>query len=299
MDRVDELRHLLRKDEYAEAEKYEQSLQEASEEYHKAISKRFYDKQAPLRLIKTKCDFTKEVMCECMCNLYESALIIDDVEKYSDVLRDAMKKHCMSIMENANSNSELEKLFENASPYVKGMINLAESAWDNKSDEEIKEYENKIILSKDDMDLINKFETSEGKDVYASDLQDRVIDVYKTEEKLGSEQKEKVQAVVDELSKLKSSTEEDKNDSNSVTESIEFGCNLFNNTPKTIFNAIFINKSKSYMNESASVNLEENSEKILAETIATYTLLETVHALGFKTYTDEEKANMRMEFFIS
>ena len=294
MGKIDELRRLLRKDEYDAAEAEERSLNESISDFHKGMSQKFYDKNAPLRLIKIKCDFAKEIICECMCNLYESSLIIDDVDKYSNILRKSMKDQCMSIMESASSIHDLEKMFENSSPYIKNMINLAETAFENKSEEDVKEYENKIILSKDDVDLINKFESMEGKDVYATDLQNRVIDVYKAEEKLGAEQKEKVQNIVDELSKLNSS-----NKDNSMTESVEFGCKLFNNTPNTIFNAIFINKSKAYMNESASANLEDNSEKILAETIATYTLLETIHSLGFKTYTPEEKKNIRMEFFIS
>ena len=148
------------------------------------------------------------------------------------------------------------------------------------------------------MDFIKKFEAEEGKDVYASGLQDRVIDVYKAEEKLGEEQKEKVQAVVDELAKLKS-TGADKDEKDIVTESIEYGTSLFNTTPKTLFSAIFINKSKNAMNESASADLLNNGEQILAETIATYTLLETIHALGIKSYSRDEVNDLKMEFFIS
>ena len=298
MDRVEKLRMLLRKDEYAELEQQENALNEAASVYHKQIAAKIHDKEAPLRRIRNKCAFTKEIICECMCNLYESALVIDDVDKYSNALRGVMKENCMSIMENAKNDSELETLFEDASPYVKDMLVLAEEAYNNKTDEEVKEFDNKVLLNKDDLTLIKKFETEEGKDVYASGLQDRVIDVYKTEEKLGEEQKDKVQAVVDALIKTKASTGADDN-TKSISESIEGGINLFNTTPKSIFNSIFINKSKNAMNESASVNLEDNAEKILAETIATYTLLETIHALGFKKYNEKEKRDLRYQFFIS
>lgn len=298
MSRIEEFRRLRNKEEYAEVEKNEQALQEAATNFHKAINDRYYEKQAPLRRIKAQCDFTKTMLCECVCNLYESALVIDDVEKYSNSLRKAMTDQCMSIMECATNNSELTKLFENASPYIKGILNLAESAFDQKTEDEIKAFENKIVLSKEDMDFIKKFEAEEGKDVYATGLQDRVIDVYKAEEKLGEEQKEKVQAVVDELAKLKS-TGADKDEKDIVTESIEYGTSLFNTTPKTLFSAIFINKSKNLMNESASADLLENGEQILAETIATYTLLETIHALGIKSYSRDEVNNLKMEFFIS
>ena len=298
MSRIEELRRLRNKEEYAEVERNEQALQEAATEFHNAINNKYYEKQAPLRRMKSKCDFTKAMICECVCNLYESALVIDDVEKYSDSLRKAMTEQCMSIMECATNSNELTKLFENASPYIKGILTLAEAAFEQKPEEEVKAFEDKIVLSKEDMDFIKKFEAEEGKDVYASGLQDRVIDVYKAEEKLGEEQKEKVQAVVDELAKLKS-TGADKDENDIVTESIEYGTSLFNTTPKTLFSAIFINKSKNAMNESASADLLNNGEQILAETIATYTLLETIHALGIKSYSRDEVNDLKMEFFIS
>ena len=298
MGRIEEFRRLRNKEEYAEAERNEQALQEAATEFHNAINNRYYEKQAPLRRIKNKCEFTKAMLCECVCNLYESALVIDDVEKYSDSLRKAMTDQCMAIMESATSNNELSKLFENASPYVKGILALAEAAFGEKTEEEVKAFDDKIVLSKEDMDFIKKFEAEEGKDVYATGLQDRVIDVYKAEEKLGEEQQEKVQAVVDELAKLKS-TGAEKDEKDIVTESIEYGTSLFNTTPKTLFSAIFINKSKHAMTESASADLLENGDQILAETIATYTLLETIHALGIKSYSRDEVNDLKMEFFIS
>ena len=298
MSRIEELRRLRRKEEYAEEERNQQALQEAAVDFHNSINNKYYEKQAPLRRMKNKCEFTKAMICECVCNLYESALVIDDVEKYSNSLRKAMTDQCMSIMESATNSYELAKLLENASPYVKGILTLAETAFEQKDEEEVKAFDNKIVLSKEDMGFIKKFEAEEGKDVYASGLQDRVIDVYKAEEKLGEEQKEKVQAVVDELAKLKS-TGADKDEKDIVTESIEYGAGLFNTTPKTLFSAIFINKSKNAMNESASADLLENGEIILAETIATYTLLETIHALGIKSYSRDEVNDLKMEFFIS
>lgn len=299
MDRLEELRRLRRKDEYAEEEQKKNTLNEAATAFHNGLSNKFYEKQAPLRRIKAECDFTKAVICEAVCNLYESALVIDDVEKYSNSLRKAMTDQCMSIMENANNTKDLAMMFENASPYIKGLITLAEAAFNEKDEEDIKAFEDKVVLSKEDMNFIDKFEAEEGKDVYATGLQDRVIDVYKEEEKLGEEQRDRVQAVVDELSKLKSTGADKSDETDVVTESIESGSKLFNTTPKTLFSAIFINKSKASMNESASADLAENGEQILAETIATYTLLETIHALGIKSYTEKEVNDLKMEFFIS
>lgn len=293
MDRIKELHRLLNKEEYEQQEQNQKSLQESAAEFHRGINEKFYNKQAPLRRMKAKCNYTKEVICECMCNLYESALVIDDVDKYSNSLREAMKDEVMQIMESANKFEDLCVMFENASPYIKGILVLCEETFESKDDDEIKTYDDKILLSKDDLNLINKFEKEEGKDVYADELQNRIIDVYKAEEQMGEDQKEKVQAVVDELAKIKSDKE------NRLTESIEHGINLFSTTPKTLFNAIFINKSKSFMNETASADLNNNAEKVLAETIATYTLLETIHALGVKTYSPEEIRKMKMDFFIS
>lgn len=296
MGRVDELRHILRKDEYDEEERINNILTEDAKLFHESVTKNIYEQQAPLRKMKNKCKFMKEVICECMCNLYESALIIDDVEKYSKTLRDACRTQCLSIMEECTVDTDLINLFENASPYVKGMLVLAEEAYADKSEDEIKAFDDKILLNKDDYNLIQKFENSEGKDVYVTDLQDRIVDVYKAEEKLGEEQKDKVQAIVDELAKMKSTgAEEDRK--TAITEAIEHGTSIFNTTPKTIFNSIFINKSKQFLQETASADLSENGDKILAETIAIYTLLETIHALGFHTYSKEEQRQLKMDFF--
>ena len=300
MNRNEELNRLLRRKEYEEDEQQSKILAEAAENYSAAIRAKIYDKNAPIRHIRHGCQFVKEMLCECVCDLYESALVIDrkDVDEYSKNLREAMRDECMSIMESASTINDLKALFENASPYVKNMIVLAEEAYDNKTSEEIKAYDDKVILGKDDFNLIKKFEADEGKDVYATGLQDRVIDVYKAEEKLGEQQRDKVQAVVDELSRIKSSTGADKTNT-PMSECIEKGINLFNTTPKSLFNAIFVNKSKSVMTESASADLSENEDIILAETIAIYTLYETIHALGIKTYSDEEQRKLKMEFFVN
>ena len=294
MGKLEELDRLLRKSEYEEDEMHDTALNESANALYQSFKQKFDEQQAPILNMKRKCNFAKEVICECLSNLYESALVIDDVDKYSDGLRDAMHEQAMDAMKDATYMKDLYALFENASPYVKAMLPLAEAAFENKDPEEVKEYDQKVILSKDDQDMIKKFEAEEGKDVYATTLQDRVIDVYKAEEALGEKQKERVQAVVDELQKVNNS----EGDKTPMSESIEKGINLFSTTPKTIFNAIFINKSKGLMNETASSNLEDVSDRVIAETIATYTLLETIHALGVKTYSDEDKRKLRMEFFI-
>ena len=72
------------------------------------------------------------------------------------------------------------------------------------------------------------------------------------------------------------------------------------NRPKTLFNAIFMNKSKQILNESGSgSNLDSYREDILVETLCTYTLLECIHALGIKTIDYDEREKIKMKFLVS
>ena len=294
---MDTLYRLLRKDEYEKADAEEQALNESVNQLYNGFKNDMFAKNAPKRKFKYELELAKEVICECMANLYMSSLVIDEPEKYSESLRNSMRSQCMSIMESAETVDDLHAMFEHSSPYVKGMLNLAESIVDTKTDEDSNEFDGKIVLLPEDRKLIDEFEKAEGKDVYAQELQDRIIDVYKKEQELGEERKEKIQNIVNELSKIESKKD---NETNPIGESIELGMGMFSNVPKTIFNSIFINKSKQIMNESGGdgSDLSDNAESILAETICTYTLLECIHSLGFKTYTNEEKEQMRYEFFI-
>lgn len=301
---VNSLMRILRKDEYENAENQEKILNESVNNLYSSIKNDMFNQSMPERRMEYNLALAKEVICECVSDLYISSLVIDEPEKYSESLRSGMREQCMSIMEDASNIIELEKMFENASPYVTRMFPLIEAISENKTDEDVKEFDRDKLLNTDDRKLIEEFEKEEGKDVYAEELQNRVIDVYKKEQELGEERKEKVQAMVDELIKLEEKKAKEKEgseeDSDSpITESIEKGMGMFSNIPESIFNAIFVNKSKMIMNENGEgADLMSNSEKILAETICTYTLLECIHSLGLKTFTDEDKRNLRYEFFI-
>lgn len=294
---LDTLMRILRKDEYEQAEESDRVLNESTTNLYNSIKSDRYKKSSPARRMNYEYELTKEVICECVSNLFIDSLVIDDPYRYSDSLRKSMREQCESIMEESHNLLELKKQFENASPYVKAMFPLAESIMDNKTDEDVDEFDHKVFLTNDDKKLINDFEKAEGKDVYAEELQNRIIDVYKKEQELGEERKEKIQNVVDELSKL----EAKKNDeTNPITESIERGLGMFNNVPETIFHSIFVNKSRMIMNESGTgADLSENAEEILSETICTYTLLECISALGLKTFSDDDKRQLRYEFFVN
>ena len=301
---VDTLMRILRKDEYEQAEADNKVLTESTNELYQGFKDDINKKALTVKKLNFECAVAKEVICECMSNLYMSSLVIDEPEKYSDSLRSNMREQCMSIMESANSISELVSMFENASPYIKAMFPLIESVLENKTEEDVKEFDNAVFLSADDKKLINDFEKIEGKDTYTEELQDRIIDVYKKEQELGQERNDKVQNIVDELAKIEEKRAEEKakeegeNETNPITESIEKGMGMFSNVPQTLFNSIFVNKSKMIMNEAGTgADLASNAEEILAETICTYTLLECINSLGFKTFTDEEKTRMRYEFF--
>ena len=301
---VDTLMRILRKDEYDNAENNEKVLNESVNELYKGFKDDINKKAFTAKKLQYECALAKEVICECMSNIYISSLVIDEPERYSDSLRSGMREQCMSIMENATSVSELEAMFENASPYIKAMFPLIESIIDTKTENDVKEFNTSVFLTNDDKKLINEFEKYEGKDSYAEELQDRIIDVYKKEQELGQERNEKVQNVVDELAKIEEKRAEEKAkelgepDSNPITESIEKGMGMFSNVPQTLFNSIFVNKSKMIINEAGTgADLTSNAEEILAETICTYTLLECINSLGLKTFTDEEKTRMRYEFF--
>lgn len=275
-------------------------LTEDAKAYYAGIRNRYFEKNFPLIKMRNQVDFTKAVISECMQNLYESALVIDNVEYYSESLRESMNAEVMDVLSSAKSMKDIYRIAEDASPYVKDMVDLSKKMYDSKSDEEVLDFNETKLLSRDDLDMINDFEKYEGKDVYASDLQDRVIDVYKAEEELGKEQKDKIEAVVNELARIKANKAEREENSDKpsvVTESIEHGLTVFNTTPKTLFSAIFMNRSKVSLLEGASMDLHESADTILAETIATYTLLETINALGLRNYSEKDVRDLRMQFF--
>ncbi len=293
---VDTLMRMLRKEDYSNEEKKEQILTESTNNLYNGIKNDIYRKSFSTRKLNYECALAKEIICECVGNLYVSSLIIDDPEQYSDSLKNEMREQCMSIMESANTYNELYTMFEHSAPYVKEMLSLVESVAETKTDDDINQYDGKIFLNADDKKLIDKFEKDNGKDIYAESLQDRVLDVYKKEQERGEKRKEKIQSVIDQLAKV----EESKKDGEKkpMSECVENGMNMFSSIPETLFNAIYVNKSKMIINESATPDLEENIDTILAETICTYTLLECISALGIKTYSEDEKRKLIYDFFI-
>lgn len=296
MSAMEELSKILHKKELDKIHEKEEKINNIKNEYINSVEKKKMEENFPLKKIAYELALAKKIICHCMSDVYMASLIIDEPEKYSDSLRGAMEHQCMEVMKDAHTMKDLKDKVKTASPYIKAMIPLAESIMERKTDEEIEATDdiNNIILSNDDLELIKDFEKTEGKDSYAAGIQDRVVDVYKAEQKLGEERNEKVQNIVDDLVAI--NEKQDK----AITEAIEDGFGIFNTTPKTIFNAIFINKSKNVLTESGEgANISDNTETIIAETICTYTLLECIHSLGLKTFTYDDKVNLRNEFYAS
>lgn len=243
----------------------------------------------PLKKMRRDLRLAKNVLCECMCDLYIKSLIIDDPELYSNTLRSACRSECMSIMESATNISELRDMFsENVSPYITNALIIAEAAADNHTDEEAKEFADEVLLNKEDLDMIQDFENCEGVDEYAKDIQDRVVTVCQAENELAQKHEEEVKNIVDMI--------QSSNPEETMTESVQKAINLFPKAPPTMFNAIYLKKSKILINESAAgSSLEDRSEEILTETICLYTLLETIHATGFKTYGYDDKRSFKTQ----
>jgi hypothetical protein len=281
---------LVRKDEYdAEQQKQSarvQSLRETTE----AFQKKYQQRKELSDKASIDIDIAKKVICECVSDLYVKSLIIDNPQDYEKSLREQCEIQVMDNLKDVKTLTELYTMFENASTYLKQALVLCEDIADSK---DIKEFSKEQILNPDDLDLINKFEKNIGVDAFADEIQDRVVDVYKQEREIGEEHKEKVQNIITELSKL------DKSDS--ITESaLNCGLNCVSNAPKSVFNAIFTNRSRLALNESgAGADMEQVKEEIVASTICTYTLLETIHALGLKTFSREDKERLKYEFFVN
>jgi hypothetical protein len=139
----------------------------------------------------------------------------------------------------------------------------------------------KPILQEDanTIERIANFEEVNGKDNIGQQIQNRVVDVYKTEEEAGRERKELAQTTVNTSSGV-------------LTESaIVVSMNTFNEAPTSVFHAIFNNRCKQILTESTGCSFNDSKDKVLAETITLYTLLECFNGLGLThmTQKDEEK----------
>ena len=280
---------LARKDEYEQERKYQEALNESKNEFQDYVKNTIRDSEYPLKKIAYKLDVAKKVMCETFSELYMNAIPIDNYMEYRTPLYETASSLLMDEMSDIKTMSQLKDKFKNASPYVRNMTVIAEAIADKKADEiseKDEEFPKDVILDSDDIKIINDFEKIQGKDVYADALKNRVIDVYEAEAKLAQDQQDKTQKIVEELSKKNNDT---------ITESIiSNGFRLANSGNQTLFNAIFMNKSRHILNESGSgADLDMYKEDVLVETLCTYTLLESIHALGIKTIDAMEREKIK------
>lgn len=286
---------LIRKDEYDKYEKDNKALLENKNEFNNFVHNQVKNSTYPLRKMKYSLDVAKKVMCEVFSELYMHSIPIDNYMEYYNALHETASSMLMDEIKDINTMKNLKVRFENCSPYIKNMMVIAEAIGEKKADEISKkdeEFPKDVMLDSDDIKIISDFEKIQGKDIYADELRDRVINVYEAEAKLAKDQQEKTQKIVDELSKKNNDT---------ITESVlNNGIRLAGgNKPKTLFNAIFMNKSKHILNESGTgADLKMYEEDILVETLCTYTLLECIHALGIKTIDSNEREKLKMNFLI-
>ena len=294
---VNKLMSILRKDEYTQAEQNDKILQEATTNLYNGIKEDNFRKTLPQRRFAFELAYAKEIISECVGDLFVSSLVIDEPEKYSDALKGEMRTQCMNLMESAHTARDLQDMFKGANQYVQDIFPLIETIVDSKSDDEIDKFDENVLLNADDKKLISDFEQDSGKDTYAQAIQDRVLDVYKKEQECGEERKAKIQALVDELAAISDKKKEAGEDTSTISECVERGMNQFGAVPTSLFNAIFVNKSKMILNENATANLSENAEEVIAETICTYTLLECISALGLKKFSDDDLRKLKFEFY--
>lgn len=287
---------LVRKDEYEKEEQYKKSLNETHNEFNNYVKNKVKKSTYPLKKMNYSLDVAKKVMCEVFSELYMNSIPIDDYIQYRERLYETASSMMMDEMSDVKSMKQLRSRFENASPYIKNMVSIAEAIGEKKAEEVCKkdeEFPRDVMLDSDDIKIIDNFEKMQGKDIYADEIKDRVVDVYEAEAKLAQDQQDKTQKIVDELSKKNNDT---------ITESVlNNGIKLAEgNRPKTLFNAIFMNKSKHILNESGSgADLDSYKEDILVETLCTYTLLECIHALGIRTIDSNEREKIKTKFLIS
>lgn len=283
----------VRKDEYDKEKAYQDSLTENQNRFANFVYNRVKDSTYSIRKMNYALDVAKKVMCETFCELYMNSIPIDNYMEYREPLYESASSMFMDELTEVKSMKQLKAKFEHTSPYMKNMVTIAETIGEQKADDIAKkdeEFPKDVVLDSDDIKTIANFEKIQGKDIYANSLKDRIVSVYEAEAKLAQDQQEKTQKIVEELSKKNNDT---------ITESVlSNGVRLVGgNKPKTLFNAIFMNKSRQILNEAGTgSDLEQYQEDVLVETLCTYSLLECIHALGIRTIDSNEREKMKMKF---
>ena len=231
-------------------------------------------------------------MCESFTDLYLNSIPIDDYEQYRKPLTEAASTMLMDEMADITSFKQFRDKFKNTSPYIKSLSVLAEAMGEAKAEkiEKPEELPKEVILDADEKRVIEEFDKAQGKDLYANELQNRVVDVYTAEKELADANNEKVKDIVDQLS---------QSDNPTINENaIQYGLKLTNDKPSTLFASIFTNKCKAILNEAgAGIDIEQYRDDILVETLCTYTLLECIHSLGIKTIDFKEREKLKNKFY--
>lgn len=281
----------VRRKEYDEALDKINTLHESMQDvYDHAAYKAAEGSLAPNK-IRYSINVAKKVMCECFTDLYLASIPIDDTYQYEKSLREAATEMIMNEMADIKTMKQFRDKFKNTSPYIRSASVLAESMGEVKAKEieTVEELPKDVILDADDKKIIEKFDKAQGKQLYADELQDRVVDVYKAEKDLADKNNEKIKDIVTDLS---------NNDNPTINENaLNMSLRVTSNDPNTLFSSIFMNKSRAILNESgAGADIASYADDILVETLCTYTLLECIHSTGIKTFDLKERDRLKSKF---
>lgn len=282
----------VRKSEYDEAEAKQTALNESIASYNNYRKEQVTYVEPITRLKQARLNKFNAVLNECFCNLYVSSVIIDEPDKYAQSLRESATAEFNDLVKNCESTKDVFILFENAGAYIQEAMILAETITDDSVDETKLDIDPDDLITDEDKKLIDNFEKVQGKNDIAKEIQDRVVDVYKAEESDAQERKEQAQKLIDSLA----------SNSGELNESVVVsGLNTFADTPLTLFNSIYMNRSKLAIKEGSlqesALDLESSQDQIIGETICMYTLLECIHGLGMKTIGYDEKEHLKFQLF--
>lgn len=140
------------------------------------------------------------------------------------------------------------------------------------------------FLDQDERDLLDTVASINGKDLAIDKIKNKVIDVIDTEEKRAKQRADEEKKLLNKMSPAELDGVKDKLNESS---SISIGSTRLN-MPETLFEAIIMNRSKKYIQESAAsgeVDLIAHKETILSESMVIYTILETFNTLNLNDFT--------------
>jgi len=149
------------------------------------------------------------------------------------------------------------------------------------------------FLDKEDKELIDSIVSISGKDKVVDVIRAKIIDVIEGEEKRIKKMEEEEEKLISKLTKKQLTTNEDLQE---AVRSLNNGLN----EPKTLFEAIVMNRTKKYIQEAISlgtgfdINMHKNT--LMGEAIAIMTIHETFNTLQFGNYDSSKLNKLRIDY---